>query len=139
ERTSAGVPVKPGARELIEGLRARSIPTAIATSSRRPHASHHLAAAGLLDLFETVVTRDDVLHPKPHPEPYLTAARRLGSDPRQCLALEDSNAGVLAAHAAGMQTVMVPDLVHPTPDTWALGITVVESLDQVRLAVFGER
>lgn len=137
ERTRTGVPVKPGARELIEDLRQRGIPTAVATSSRRPHASHHLSAAGLLELFDTVVTRDDVVHPKPHPEPYLTAARRLGMDPRQCLALEDSNAGVRAAHAAGMQTVMVPDLVHPSPDTRALGIAVVENLDQVRLAAFG--
>jgi HAD superfamily hydrolase (TIGR01509 family) len=136
ERSHAGVPVKPGAREFISELRERGIPTAVATSSRNPHASHHLSAAGLLDLFETVVTRDDVVNPKPHPEPYLTAARRLGVDPLHCLALEDSHAGVRAAHAAGMQTVMVPDLVHPNDDIRALGIAVMESLDHVRLAAF---
>jgi HAD superfamily hydrolase (TIGR01509 family) len=136
ERSHGGVPVKPGARELISELRERGIPTAIATSSRQPHAQHHLAAAGLYDMFETIVTRDDVLNPKPHPEPYLTAARRLGVDPLKCLALEDSHAGVRAAHAAGMQTVMVPDLVHPNDEIRALGIAVVESLDHVRLAAF---
>jgi HAD superfamily hydrolase (TIGR01509 family) len=136
ERSLAGVPVKPGAREFIGELRERGIPAAVATSSRNPHAQHHLGAAGLLDLFETVVTRDDVVNPKPHPEPYLTAARRLGIDPLQCLALEDSHAGVRAAHAAGMQTVMVPDLVHPDDAIRALGISVVESLDHVRLAAF---
>ena len=136
ERSHVGVPVKPGAREFIGELRERGIPTAVATSSRNPHAQHHLGAAGLLDLFETVVTRDDVVNPKPHPEPYLTAARRLGVDPLQCLALEDSHSGVRAAHAAGMQTVMVPDLVHPDDTIRALGISVVESLDHVRLAAF---
>ena len=136
ERSHAGVPVKPGAREFIGELRERGIPTAVATSSRNPHAQHHLGAAGLLDLFETVVTRDDVVNPKPHPEPYLTAACRLGVDPLHCLALEDSHSGVRAAHAAGMQTVMVPDLVHPNDDIRALGIAVMESLDHVRLAAF---
>lgn len=139
ERSHGGVPVKPGARELIGELRERGIPTAVATSSRQPHAQHHLGAAGLLDLFETVVTRDDVVNPKPHPEPYLTAARRLGVDPLHCLAVEDSHSGVRAAHAAGMQTVMVPDLVHPDDDIRALGIAVMESLDHVRLAAFDKR
>lgn len=136
ERSHAGVPVKPGAVEFITELRARGIPTAVATSSRNPHAEHHLGAAGLLDLFETVVTRDDVVNPKPHPEPYLTAARRLGVDPLRCLALEDSHAGVRAAHAAGMQTVMVPDLVGPDADIEALGVFVMDSLVDVHLAAF---
>ncbi|SEP66382.1 haloacid dehalogenase superfamily, subfamily IA, variant 3 with third motif having DD or ED [Devosia sp. YR412] len=136
ERSHGGVPVKPGALELVRELNERKIPTAVATSSRNPHAQHHLTAAGLFDLFETIVTRDDVVNPKPHPEPYLTAARRLGVDPLKCLALEDSHAGVRAAHAAGMQTVMVPDLVHPSEEIRALGIAVMESLDHVRLAAF---
>ncbi len=136
ERSHAGVPVKPGAREFVTELRERGIPTAVATSSRNPHAEHHLTAAGLLHLFETVVTRDDVVNPKPHPEPYLTAARRLEIEPTRCLALEDSFAGVRAAHAAGMQTVMVPDLVHPGDDIHALGITVMASMLDVHSAAF---
>jgi HAD superfamily hydrolase (TIGR01509 family) len=136
ERSHAGVPVKPGAREFIVELRERGIPTAVATSSRNPHAAHHLGAAGLLDLFETVVTRDDVVNPKPHPEPYLMAAKRLGIAPSHCLALEDSHAGVHAAHAAGMQTIMVPDLVLPNDEIGALGVPVVQSLLHVHLAAF---
>ncbi len=136
ERSHAGVPVKRGAREFITELRARGIPSAVATSSRNPHAQHHLTAAGLFDLFETVVTRDDVVHPKPHPEPYLTAARRLGIDPLRCLALEDSHMGVRAAHAAGMQTIMVPDLVGPSEEIHALGVLVMESLEHVHAAAF---
>jgi HAD superfamily hydrolase (TIGR01509 family) len=136
DRMHAQVPVKPGARELIAELRSRNIPTAIATSSRRPHAWTHLGTAGLLDLFDTIVTRDDVINPKPHPEPYLLAASRLGVEPRHCLALEDSHTGVRAAHAAGMQTVMVPDLVHPSEEIRALGIAIHESLEHVHRAAF---
>lgn len=136
ERSHAGVPVKRGAREFITELHQRGIPTAVATSSRQAHAEHHLMMAELYELFDTVVTRDDVDNPKPHPEPYLLAASRLGIDPIHCLALEDSHTGVQAAHAAGMQTVMVPDLVHPNEDIRALGIAVMESLDHVRLAAF---
>jgi len=136
ERSHGGVPVKPGALELVRELRERGIPTAVATSSRKPHAHTHLGATGLLDLFDTIVTRDDVTNPKPHPEPFLTAARRLGVEPVHCLALEDSHSGVRAAHAAGMQTVMVPDLVHPNDEIRALGIAVTESLVHVRAAAF---
>ena len=139
ERTHGGVPGMTGARELVSELHAGNLPMGVAASSRQPHAQIHLGAAGLLDMFETVVTRDDVVNPKPHPEPYLTAARRLGVDPLTCLALEDSYSGVRAAHAAGMQTVMVPDLVHPSEEIRALGIAVMESLDHVRLAAFDKR
>jgi len=136
DRMHSEIPVKAGARELINDLRERNIPTAIATSSRRAHAWTHLGNAGLLDLFDTIVTRDDVVHPKPAPEPYLLAASRLGIEPQHCLALEDSHTGVRAAHAAGMQTVMVPDLVHPSEEIRELGIAIHESLHHVRKAAF---
>lgn len=87
------MPVRPGVPELLGELAARGIPAAVATSSRRVHALAHLGAAGILDRFRTVVARDDVNAPKPHPEPYLTAAKRLGVAPADCLAIEDSRRG----------------------------------------------
>jgi HAD superfamily hydrolase (TIGR01509 family) len=129
------VPVKRGAPALLTELRTRKIPLAVATSSRSVHAFGHLGRAGLLDLFDSIVTRDDVLNPKPHPEPYLTAARRLGVAPGQCLAIEDSHSGVRAAHAAGMQTIMVPDLVRPTEEIESLCAAVLPSLAEVREAL----
>lgn len=136
KRMAESVPVKSGVHEMLAELRGRGIPAAVATSSRSPHALGHLGRAGLLDLFEAIVTRDDVTHPKPHPEPYLTAARRLGVPPRDCLAVEDSHTGVRAAHAAGMQTVMVPDLVGPTDEIVALCAAVLDSLHHLRDAAF---
>jgi HAD superfamily hydrolase (TIGR01509 family) len=137
-RMEEAVPVKAGVPELLAELKARRIPMAVATSSRAPHALTHLGTAGLLDMFQAIVTRDDVVHAKPHPEPYLTAARLLGLTPANCLAIEDSGAGVRAAHDAGMQTIMVPDLVPPTPELRALCAAVMDSLHDVREAAFGQ-
>jgi HAD superfamily hydrolase (TIGR01509 family) len=138
-RMAEAVPVKPGVPEFLTELRQRGVPMAVATSSRSAHALTHLGTAGLLDLFETVVTRDDVVHPKPDPEPYLLAAERLGMAPADCLAVEDSLMGVRAAAAARMQTVMVPDLVQPTDEIRTLCEAVMDSLHHVRLAAFADQ
>lgn len=89
KRMEMAVPVKAGALEILRELRDRRIPMAVATSSRAAHAHSHLGHAGLIEHFDTIVTRDDVHNPKPHPEPYLLAAKRLGIEPVHCLALED--------------------------------------------------
>lgn len=136
QRMETAVPVKAGALEILRELKDRRIPMAVATSSRAAHAHSHLGHAGLIDHFETIVTRDDVHNPKPHPEPYLLAAKRLGIEPVHCLALEDSHAGVRAAHAAGMHTVMVPDLLQPTDEVTALCRAVMIDLHQVRERYF---
>jgi HAD superfamily hydrolase (TIGR01509 family) len=136
ERMAQSVPVKSGVHEMLAELKARRIPAAVATSSRSPHAIGHLGTAGLLDMFAAIVTRDDVVNPKPHPEPYLMAARLIGVRPEQCLAVEDSHSGVRAAHAAGMQTIMVPDLVRPSAEIAQLCAAVLESLHQLREAAF---
>ncbi len=84
------MPVRAGARALLEFLKRQGIPTGLATSTRREPAEAHLSRAALIDLIDVRVTRSDVTHGKPHPESFLTAAERLGADPRYCLALEDS-------------------------------------------------
>lgn len=127
-RLAEAVPVKTGAIELIAALKDLDIGLAVATSSRSNHAIPHLTRAGVIDYFDTIVTRDDVTNPKPDPEPYLLAANRLDVDPIHCIAFEDSISGVRAAHAAGMRTVMVPDLVTPTADVAALCVAVLETL-----------
>jgi HAD superfamily hydrolase (TIGR01509 family) len=127
-----GVPLRPGVRELTAFLAAEGVPSAVATSARRTSATQHLTHVGLIDGFRAVVTRDDVSHGKPHPEVFLTAAERLGIDPADCLALEDSHNGVRAASAAGMMTVMVPDLLEATPDIAARCVHVARDLHEVR-------
>ncbi len=107
-------PLKAGALELMDVLDELALPFALATSSRRPWVERHFAAHGLSARFRAVVTRQDCIEGKPHPEPYLNASRLLGAAPGDVLALEDSYAGVESAHAAGCMTVMVPDLLAPT-------------------------
>jgi len=102
----------PGARELVEGLAARGVPMALATSSARP--LFHLKITrhrGWFAHFRVVVTGDDprIAHGKPAPDIYLLAARELGAEPAACVAVEDAPAGVEAARAAGMQVIAVPD------------------------------
>jgi HAD superfamily hydrolase (TIGR01509 family) len=126
-----GVRTRPGAMELVEWLGRAGAPMAVATSSGRDGATDHLTRAGLLDRFAAVVTRDDVTRGKPDPEVYLRAAEQLGVAPTDCLALEDSHNGVRAASAAGMMTVMAPDLLEPTPDIAALCVCVVRDLHAV--------
>jgi HAD superfamily hydrolase (TIGR01509 family) len=127
-RTHAGLPLRPGILELLQLLREHDIPRAVATSTRQPRASRKLAASGLLAFFDVVVTSSDVAHPKPAPDIYLLAARKLGKEPARCLALEDSPAGIRAAVGAGMTAIQVPDLVHPNEDLRALGHRIVGSL-----------
>jgi HAD superfamily hydrolase (TIGR01509 family) len=130
-RCECAVPVKNGALELLQKLHRCRIPAAVATSTHRKAALNHLEKAGLLDFLTTVVTRDDVEHGKPHPESFLTAARRLEVDPQACWALEDSHNGVRAAHAAGMATIMIPDLLKPTEEISELCVAVFPSLVHV--------
>jgi len=121
-------PLKPGAAAL---LRATRLPCALVTSTAGAQARSHLQHAGLLDHFVTIVGGDAVAHGKPHPEPYLTAAARLGLAPHACLALEDSHNGVLSAHAAGVPVIMVPDLLPATPAIAARALAVASDLNQV--------
>jgi beta-phosphoglucomutase-like phosphatase (HAD superfamily) len=100
----------------------------VATSARRPTAENHLGKAGLLDRFAAIATRDDVERTKPHPDVYIEAARRLGVAPERCIAFEDSNVGLEAAHAAGAMAFMVPDLLQPLPETRARCVDVLPDL-----------
>jgi len=128
----SGIPLKPGAAELLDYLDAIRMPRAVATSTGIAGAERSLALAGVIDRLPVVVTGEQVERGKPAPDIYLLAASRLGVDPARCLALEDSIYGMLAAHAAGMAAVMVPDLVEPTDEIAGLAYRVVDSLADVR-------
>lgn len=135
--TAENVPLKPGVMELLFELNTRQIPCAVATSTSSPTAPRRLARAGIIDKFGAVVTRSDVVNGKPHPEPFLTAAGKLGVNPEVCIALEDSHNGIRSAHGAGMKAIMVPDLLEATPEIEALCFAVMPSLHAVREAAFG--
>lgn len=124
--------LKPGVLALLDILDQLRLPRAIATSSSRATVERHLTSHGLMDRFDQVVCRGDYENGKPAPDPFLKAAERLGAEARSCLALEDSHIGVRSAAAAGMMTVMAPDLLEPTDDIRALCTLVVRDLHEVR-------
>lgn len=115
-----GLPMKNGARKLLEYGKANGYRMAIATSSRREYALKNLKAAKIYDFFDAGVFGDMVQHAKPDPEIYLKACDSIGAAPANCIALEDAPAGIRAAYAAGMKPIMIPDLVAPTPEIEAL-------------------
>lgn len=112
-----GLPAVPGALALARALRARGVPTAVATASRTPGLL--LSAIGAAGLFDAVVGGEDVPFPKPDPACYQRAAARLGVDATCCLVVEDSSTGVCAGKAAG---------------AWVLGVTTTATAAELRAA-----
>jgi len=130
---SGPVPPRPGALALIEWLVANNLPRAIATSSIRSDAEQTLGSVAAH--FPVIVTGDQVTRGKPDPEIYLTAAAALGVPPSGCVALEDSEPGIAAAHAAGMRAMMVPDLKQPSTITRSQAFGIYPSLIEARMAI----
>ena len=123
-----GIPVKAGAFALLDGLKARGIPCAVATSTRTAAAKAHLARAGLRDYFAAVIGGEQVVRGKPAPDIYLKAAEVLGVAARDCAAFEDSDPGTLAAIAAGAIVVQVPDVKAPSMALQANGHVIAATL-----------
>ena len=127
--------LKPGVFELLDLLDDLDLPRAIATSSAHETVGDHLSAHQLTHRFPVIIGHGDYRHSKPSPDPYLLAAERLATPAGFCLALEDSHNGVRSASAAGMMTIMVPDLVPPNAEISALCVLVAESLHEVAALV----
>ena len=120
---------KPGAIELLDALEKCGIPKALATSSPRVLALRCLG--DLASRFAALAFGDEVSHSKPAPDLFLLASQRLGIAPADCLVLEDSEAGVRAARAAGMDVIMVPDLVAPSEEVASMATRVCATLREV--------
>ena len=123
-----GVPMKPGVRELLSYLKQNGIGVALATSSARSLAEKYLRRTEIFDFFDAIVTGDMVVNSKPAPDIYLLACEKLGGDPSEAAAVEDSHNGIRSAAAAGMQAIMVPDLIEPTDELRGLSAAVLPSL-----------
>jgi HAD superfamily hydrolase (TIGR01509 family) len=119
----AGVPLRPGARELLADVTASGLPRALVTSSQRGFMQAVLASTGMT--FDVLVSGQDVAATKPDPEPCLLAAALIGVPPGECVALEDSPNGVASARAAGCRVIAVPSLLPIPP---ASGLLVVPTL-----------
>lgn len=133
-----GVEAKAGAGELLAALKSSGIRIAITTSSPMDRVKRYLEPLGLLEPFDCLCSGHDVPHGKPEPDIYLHGAACLGLAPEECLAIEDSYAGVLSASRAGCLTVLIPDLDEPTPEILAPLYACCEKLTDI-LDILGEK
>ncbi len=126
-----GIQRKEGAYSLLQWLKQHKIHTAVATATDMERAEKYLRAIGVWELLDDVVCAPMVENGKPMPDIYLYACKQLGQSPADCLALEDSPNGALAAWRAGCAVVMVPDLTQPDDETKAFLTGVAKSLSDI--------
>jgi HAD superfamily hydrolase (TIGR01509 family) len=125
------LPLLAGALDAVHRL-AAVWPLAVASTSNRPLIEAFLDAAEVRELFATTVSSEEVAAGKPAPDVFLEAARRLGVEPTDCAAVEDSTNGLRAAAAAGMLVVAMPNAHYPpAPEALALAVHVLDSLDEL--------
>lgn len=124
-----GIATKKGVFDLLEKLKQLEVNRAVATSSQQFIAPRKLRLAGVEHYFEIIVTGCEVENTKPAPDIFLRTAELLQVDPANCLVLEDSYNGVLGASAAGMKTIMIPDLLSPTGEMRELTMGIYPCLE----------
>jgi len=109
-------PLMPHTRDVLQRLRHAGLRLAIVTGAEAAGAQRTLQGHGLQDMFDTVVSSDDVRHSKPAPEGYQLALKRLGLPPEACVAVEDTETGLRAATEAGLRALAVPHALSAHQD-----------------------
>lgn len=122
------LPVKKGAREILEFLKKNNKKIALASSSRKETVINQLRDAGLLDFFDEIVTGDMVEKSKPEPDIFLKACEKLGNLPQRSYAIEDSFNGIRAAYSGKLKPIMVPDILPADDEMRQKAEAVLESL-----------
>lgn len=137
--TSCGTPIKEGLVELMARIEKASLPMALASSSGKDIILRNLDYAGLDAMsFDAVIGGDEISKGKPAPDIFLAASRRLQVAQERCLVLEDSNTGIAAAYAAGMLSIMIPDMLPPSPESRQRALRILPDLHAVRELFFKE-
>ena len=127
-----GVIVKPGVHEIVDYLKNNNYRIAVATSTRKERAHYLLEQIGIKDKVDYIICGDQVVNSKPDPEIFLKAAKGIGIEPQNCMVIEDSDAGILAASRAGMTGINVPDMKKPDENMKKLAFKICSSLLDVK-------
>lgn len=127
-----GLELKPGVRETLLFLRERGIRTAVATATQPVRANAYLEMLDIRRLFDEVVCTAMVPVGKPSPDVYLYACDRVGCEPADCIAVEDSPNGLRSAHSAGCEVVYIPDLTPPDDETGPVSHHVFADMHEMR-------
>lgn len=126
-----GLPIKTGVKKLLPYLQQNGYKIGLCSSTKYDSVVSHLKQAEIIEYFSVIVTGDMVEHSKPQPDIYLLACKKLGAEPGESFAIEDSPNGIRAAAAAGMKPVMVPDLIEPDKEMERLAFLICRDLTEV--------
>lgn len=126
-----GVNAKKGANELLTYLKQNNYKIALATSSPLQRATEYLSLVGLYDFFDAFACRPMVKLGKPAPDIYLLACQKLGLNPQECIALEDSPTGIKSAYSAGCKVINIPDMDTPDAETQKMLFACCQDLEKV--------
>ncbi|MEG1441153.1 MAG: HAD-IA family hydrolase [Oscillospiraceae bacterium] len=127
----SGVPLKPGLFELLDFIKEKNLKCAVATSTGRQRAMYLMDKVDISRYFDVIICGDSIKHGKPNPDIYLKTAEALGHSAEQCMAVEDSKNGILAAARANTYAVLIPDLIIPDNEMLSVATSKVESLFDV--------
>ncbi|OBT12161.1 2-deoxyglucose-6-phosphatase [Vibrio sp. UCD-FRSSP16_10] len=128
-------PEMPGLKSLLKQLKTRNVKLAVASSSPMNLIVATIQALELEQTFDEVLSAQDLAYGKPHPEVYLNTANALGVCPTECLAFEDSLTGLLAAKAARMKTIVVPEKGLIELPQWSIADKAFSSLEEVTVPI----
>lgn len=129
---SGGVPLKEGLFELLEYIRKKQLKMALATSTSRDRVELLLNLSNTKKYFDVVTCGDEIVSGKPDPEIFLKTSQKVNYPPENCMVLEDSENGIIAAYRAGMLPVMVPDIIEPGEEIEAMLFKKFNSLKEVK-------
>ncbi len=136
EALAVEVPVKEGLYEILNYFRDHNVKMAVASSSSVEMIKGNLVSADVQEYFSVIVSSSEVAKPKPEPDVFLEAAKRLDIAPEDCYVFEDSFGGVRAGAAAGCTTIMVPDQIPPTEEIAGICAGVYETLHFAVRAIY---
>ncbi|MCM1161771.1 MAG: HAD family phosphatase [Roseburia sp.] len=131
------LPIKPGVTELLQALRERGVKIGLASSTRECMVRKELTEAGLIGYFDELVCGDMVENSKPAPDIFLKACERLQVEPGKAYGIEDSHNGIRSSVAAGLHTIMVPDVLEATEEMHEITEAVLPSLIEVKSYLCG--
>ena len=126
-----GVPIKTGLKSLLEYLKENNYKTMVATSSNRDRVDVILKQAGITQYFDGEICGDEVVNGKPNPEVFLKACKKVNVQPEEALVLEDSEAGIKAAHDGGIKVICIPDMKYPEEEYRKMTEEIFEDLSKV--------
>ncbi|MCR4756826.1 MAG: HAD family phosphatase [Butyrivibrio sp.] len=127
-----GIPLKPGAKEILTWLRKKGIFTALVTANEYPRAERYLKKIDLFGYFDKIICANMVEKGKPAPDIYAFACKELGLDPSETFAVEDSPNGVTSAYDAGCNVIMIPDLTQPDEELSGKLFKKLDSLVEIK-------